>query len=119
MGPISVTLDYKVDKNILLRVFGLHMHYRGKCARVFLKRPGEKNKSLIISFPTYQYKNQTSSVFKDPISIPKGSIITTDIIYDNSEFNLTNPDPSIDLRIGTSVVLNKNYLPRFLYMEIK
>ena len=59
------------------------------------------------------------SVFKDPISIPKGSIITTDIIYDNSEFNLTNPDPSIDLRKGPSVVLNENYLPRFLYTEIK
>jgi hypothetical protein len=112
-----VKLNYRTEKNMLLKGYGLHMHYRGKYGKVYLQKQDEKIPKLIISFPTYQYRNQVTSIFKEGIYIPKNSTLFTEIFFDNSDKNLTNPNVNEDVRIGTSVAHEENYLPRFMYLE--
>ena len=112
-----VQLDYQTEYDMLIKGFGLHMHYRGKSGKVTFQRPGEKTSNVLFSFPTYQYKNQLSSILKESVLVPKGSILSTQIIYDNSKGNKAITDFKRPVKIGTSVSKDENYLPRFLYLE--
>ncbi len=113
-----VTVNYILPEAMDLKAYGLHMHYRGKAGKLYATYPGQKNRELIFSIPTYQYKFQRTSFVNDVIHLPKGTMLTHEMHYDNSKENFSNPDPSKEVRIGTSIVHDENYLPRFFYMEV-
>lgn len=114
-----VSMSYKLTEDIDLLGYGLHMHYRARSGKVYAQRPDEKTKTLIFSIPTYQYKIQVTSILETPIPLPKGTVITHEMHYDNSKENLSNPAPEKAIKIGTSVLNDENYLPRFIYVEKK
>jgi hypothetical protein len=117
--PRLVKMSYTLKKPINLLGYGLHMHYRGRSGKLLYRLPGEKVNQVAFSFPTYQYKIQVTSLLNSSLFLPEGTILTSEIMYDNSKENFSNPDPSLVIKIGTSILNEENYLPRFLYTEIK
>lgn len=112
-----VSVDYTLTEPMDLKAYGLHMHYRGKSGKVYALFPGETKRKLIFSIPTYQYKFQRTSFLDDVVHLPKGTVLTHEMHYDNSKENISNPDSTRDVHIGLSIVHDENYLPRFFYMD--
>jgi len=111
-----VEMSYVLPNDIEFVGYGLHMHYRGQSGILFYEEPNQKKK-ILMSFPTYQYKNQLSSFFNKPIKLLKGTKLINQIIYNNSDLNLSNPNPKKSVKIGTSILEDENYLPRIYFLE--
>ncbi len=112
-----VHMEYTIKKAINLMGYGLHMHYRGVGGKLLAKRPGETEFTTVFSLPTYQFKIQTTANLDRPYPLPIGSILKTEMIYNNSRFNFSNPNPSTNVLIGSESVSNENHLPRILYTD--
>jgi len=76
-----------------------HMHYRGKSFRFELKPPNGEFETLL-DVPNYDFNWQNSYMLKNRIDIPAGSIMRCTAVFDNSEKNLANPDPTKTVRWG-------------------
>jgi hypothetical protein len=114
----KVTMSYTLKETLHLSGYGLHMHYRGRSGKLLIQKPGDKSPTIVFSFPTYQYKNQLNSQLENELELPVGTRIISEIIYDNSSENDSNPDPSKAVKIGTSILNEENYLPRIVHKEI-
>lgn len=76
-----------------------HMHLRGKAFRYELVLPtGERE--VLLDVPAYDFSWQTRYVLAAPRQIPVGSVISCRAVFDNSEANLANPDPTKSVRWG-------------------
>lgn len=96
---IAVTATDTVAQDIKMYFLSPHMHYRGKSTTVSIEYPNGK-KEKIISVGDYNFNWQRFYKFKEPLFIPKGSVIKVDSIFDNTFQNSFNPDPSKDLKFG-------------------
>ena len=76
-----------------------HTHLRGKRWEYSLQLPDGSTKTLL-SVPKYDFNWQTYYMFKEPVSIPKGTKLVSSAWYDNSAANRANPDPRVDVRWG-------------------
>lgn len=70
-----------------------HMHFRGKSMRLALQKP-DGSQTTLLDVPNYDFNWQTLYVLADPIPVPEGSRMLCEAVFDNSEANLSNPDPS-------------------------
>jgi peroxiredoxin len=76
-----------------------HMHLRGKAFRYDLVLPtGERE--ILLDVPAYDFNWQTRYVLAEPRRLPAGSAIFCRAVFDNSEANLANPDPTKSVRWG-------------------
>ena len=75
------------------------MHFRGKDWRYIAHYPDGQEKTLLY-VPEYDYNWQESYIYKDPITIPKGTRLECIAHFDNSERNFMNPDPTKNVRFG-------------------
>ncbi|MEX0587105.1 MAG: thioredoxin family protein, partial [Pirellulales bacterium] len=76
-----------------------HMHLRGKAFRYDLVLPtGERE--VLLDVPAYDFNWQTRYVLAEPRRLPAGSVIHCRAVFDNSEANLANPDPTKSVRWG-------------------
>ena len=82
------------DQDIVLHGFRAHMHYRGKsmAARVIYPDNTQEN---IINVPDYNFAWQPTYRMEEPMVIPAGSRVVVEGLFDNSEFNPGNPDPTV------------------------
>jgi len=76
-----------------------HTHLRGKKWEYHLELP-DGTRKLILSVPRYDFNWQTYYMFREPLSLPKGSRIVSTAWYDNSAANRSNPDPKVDVTWG-------------------
>ena len=67
-----------------------HMHLLGRTMTVTAKLPDHTQK-VLIHVPDWDYRWQTTYTFKEPVRLPKHSIVTMTASYDNSERNAHNP----------------------------
>jgi len=86
-----------------VRVISLmpHMHVRGKSMNYEAIYPDGRRETLL-SVPRYDFHWQTLYELKTPQAFPAGTKIMVTAIYDNSEQNLRNPDPSRAVRNGSA-----------------
>jgi hypothetical protein len=70
-----------------------HMHTRGKAFRYEVTYPDGK-KEVLLDVPAYDFNWQTTYELKEPKMLPKGTTMLCTAHWDNSEENLSNPDPS-------------------------
>ncbi len=70
-----------------------HAHYRGESMQIFLQEPGGEEE-LVLSLPKYDFNWQRGYDFAEPVQVKPGTKIVTRYIYDNSEANPANPDPT-------------------------
>ncbi len=76
-----------------------HMHLRGKAFRYTAIFPDGK-KEILLDVPSYDFNWQTGYRVAEPISMPAGSKIECEAVFDNSAANLNNPDPMQTVRWG-------------------
>jgi len=76
-----------------------HMHYRGKAFEYIAHFPDGKSESLL-RIPNYDFNWQTTYMLEQPVKLPKGTRIQTIALFDNSDKNPANPDPTRPVRWG-------------------
>ena len=95
----AVQAKYVFDRDRILLSMLPHMHLRGKSFRYTAHYP-DGNSEILLDVPRYDFNWQLRYELKEPKLIRKGTVILADARYDNSEKNLINPDPSIDVHWG-------------------
>ena len=97
--------NYKVESRKTIRrdavMFSLfpHMHMRGKSFRYELTHPDGRHE-ILLDIPTYDFNWQYSYIFRKPFKLAKGSQLHCTAVFDNSDQNLANPDPSKPVQWG-------------------
>src|SRR5262245_13489825 len=98
--------DFKVDSSITmtedvkLHWMVPHMHLLGKDIELLARLPGEKEKSLV-KLPAWDYNWQEQYMLKEPMLLPKGTVLRVKATYDNSDGNPLNPNsPPKPVRFG-------------------
>jgi mono/diheme cytochrome c family protein/peroxiredoxin len=76
-----------------------HMHVRGKAFKFDVTYPDGKSETLL-DIPRYDFNWQLRYEFKEPRVLPRGSVVKTTAIFDNSPANKANPDPTKTVRWG-------------------
>jgi peroxiredoxin len=76
-----------------------HTHVRGTSFRYEVDYPDGKNE-ILLDVPRFDFNWQLWYHLDKPKLLPKGSVIHTTAHYDNSEDNVFNPDPTINVRYG-------------------
>lgn len=79
--------------------FTPHLHTRGKSFRYDVTYPDGRQETLL-DIPAYDFNWQTTYVLKEPKLIPSGTKLVCTAAWDNSEKNLSNPDPSATVSWG-------------------
>jgi peroxiredoxin/mono/diheme cytochrome c family protein len=89
----SVAAETKFESDALLANMTPHMHTRGKAFRYEATYP-DGNKEILLDVPAYDFNWQTTYYLREPKRIPKGTTLVCTAHWDNSENNLSNPDPT-------------------------
>ena len=76
-----------------VKAFGIgsHAHYLGKSMRMTATLPGGAVKELM-SIPDWDFSWQENYRFKNHISLPAGTRLDAEVVWDNSEDNFNNPN---------------------------
>lgn len=98
--------DYEVqayhyfERDVHIYTMIPHAHYRGKSSRFLLEYPDGAIETLL-SVPYYDFNWQIGYSFPTPIKAPAGSRLIHQTSYDNSVYNISNPDPTRDVPWGS------------------
>ncbi len=76
-----------------------HMHIRGKRMEVRAIYPDGHSETLV-NVPKYDFRWQTTYVFKQPLELPAGTRLESVAAYDNSAGNPFNPNPAVTVHWG-------------------
>jgi thiol-disulfide isomerase/thioredoxin len=88
-----LTAQIPVPFNARALAFFPHAHLRGKAARFDARFPGGDARNLL-DVPHYDFNWQLVYRYAEPVSLPKGSVLSYTAWYDNSPKNPANPDPT-------------------------
>lgn len=94
---VGANYEFTEDMSILSLL--PHMHLRGKDAKYVAFYP-DGTSEVLLDVPRYDFNWQTSYRFKELKRIPAGTRIEFTAHYDNSDGNLSNPDPDEAVRFG-------------------
>jgi peroxiredoxin len=87
------------SQDLTLLSMSPHMHLRGKAFRYELVSPNGQ-REVLLDVPAYDFNWQTRYLLSNPRQLPAGSVIYCRAVFDNSEANLANPDPTQSVRWG-------------------
>jgi hypothetical protein len=90
---------FVVDQDINVISYFPHMHLRGKDMSLTATLPGGRTQTLL-SVPKYDFNWQLYYYPKEPVTLPRGTIVEAVAHYDNSAGNPHNPDPRRDVTFG-------------------
>jgi peroxiredoxin len=76
-----------------------HMHYRGKSFRFEAIYPNG-SREVLLDVPRFDFNWQNTYRLAKPKLMPEGTLLKCIAYFDNSDSNLSNPDPSIPVRWG-------------------
>jgi len=94
-----VRSEFEFDRDQILLSMLPHMHLRGKAFRYIAHYPDGKEE-ILLDVPRYDFNWQLRYTLTEPKPMPKGTLIKCEAHFDNSEKNLSNPDPSSDVTWG-------------------
>lgn len=95
----KMSASYMFEDEVLLHGLRPHMHYRGKNMRMSVIYP-DGSKDDIINVPDYNFAWQPTYRLSEPMLLPAGSRVMIEGAFDNSQYNLGNPDPAAVVRGG-------------------
>jgi len=100
-GDPNARVDAEMTINRDMRLWSLipHTHVRGK-RWIYEATYPDGRKEVLLSVPNYDFDWQTEYIYKEPVKLPKGTVIHATAWYDNSPANKSNPDPSKDVWWG-------------------
>lgn len=88
------TTSYTLPKDVILVGVVPHMHLLGKSMKVTATLPADKGdpgKKTLIDIRNWNYNWQDEYYYERPFKLPKGTKLTVDAVFDNSEGNPLNP----------------------------
>jgi len=87
----AIHADYTLPADVdVLNVFP-HAHYLAKTMRSWATLPDRTEKHLL-EIDAWDFNWQDSYTYVEPVSLPAGSTISMEIVYDNSADNIRNPN---------------------------
>ncbi len=89
----------KFHRDTLVLSLFPHMHLRGKSFRYEAVYP-DGTTEILLDVPKYDFNWQNHFIFSEPKLMPKGTKMFCTAHFDNSEDNLSNPDPTEAVRWG-------------------
>lgn len=87
------------EEDIVLHGLRPHMHFRGKYMRFSVVYPDGTHEE-ILNVPNYNFAWQPTYRLSEPMPLPAGSRVLIEGAFDNSQYNLANPDPGAAVRGG-------------------
>ena len=94
-----VNSSHKIARDTMLLSMTPHMHLRGKAFKYVAKYP-DGNSEVLLDVPNYDFNWQLSYDLGEPKLLPSGTRIVCTAVFDNSENNLSNPNPDKIVRWG-------------------
>jgi peroxiredoxin/mono/diheme cytochrome c family protein len=95
----AVKADFRFGQDSLLYSLMPHMHLRGKSFRFEAVYPDRK-REILLDVPRYTFDWQNQYVLAKPKLMPEGTVLHCVAHFDNSEDNLSNPDPRATVTWG-------------------
>lgn len=89
----QMSASYVFEDEVIVHGLRPHMHYRGKNMRFSVIYP-DGSKDDMLNVPDYNFAWQPTYRLTEPMLLPSGSRVMIEGAFDNSEFNLGNPDPT-------------------------
>jgi len=86
--PVNDSFTIPTDVN-LLAIYP-HAHYLGKELKATAAMP-DGNKKTLIFIPRWDLNWQAVFYYQEPVFLPKGTVVSMEYVYDNSEANTANP----------------------------
>ncbi len=93
------TAYYQFQRDAVIYSLFPHAHYRGRASEFAIRYP-DGREEVVLSVPNYDFNWQRYFQFEEPIEAPAGTFVIHRTVYDNSTANLSNPDPSVNVRFG-------------------
>lgn len=93
------TAYYQFQRDAVIYSLFPHAHYRGRASEFAIRYP-DGREEVVLSVPNYDFNWQRYFQFEDPIEAPAGTFLIHRTVYDNSTANLSNPDPTVNVRFG-------------------
>ncbi|MDA1372441.1 MAG: redoxin domain-containing protein [Proteobacteria bacterium] len=94
-----MSASHVFEDEIMLHGLRPHMHYRGKHMRFSVIYPNG-TRADIINVPDYNFAWQPTYRLTEPMLLPAGSRVMVEGAFDNSQYNLGNPDPDATVHGG-------------------
>ena len=88
-----------LDEDRLVYDLVPHMHLRGKAFRFTAYYP-DRHKEILLDVPRYDFNWQDIYRLAEPKLLPAGTRLECTALFDNSESNLLNPDPTSSVHWG-------------------
>lgn len=95
----EVVARYSSKQDELLLSMSPHMHLRGKAFRYEAIYP-DGQREILLDVPNYDFNWQLKYILAEPKRLPQGTQLVCTAVYDNSDANLANPDPTRPVRWG-------------------
>ena len=95
----KMSASHVFDDEIMLHGLRPHMHFRGKYMRFRVVYP-DGTQDDILNVPDYNFNWQPTYRLSEPMLLAAGSRVIIEGAFDNSEYNLGNPDPGAAVRGG-------------------
>jgi hypothetical protein len=95
----KVDAEMTINQDMILWSLLPHTHVRGRSWEVTAKYPDGRSE-ILLAVPNYDFNWQTDYIFKQPLKLPKGTVLHSSAVYDNSTSNKSNPDPKADVHWG-------------------
>jgi Flp pilus assembly protein TadD/mono/diheme cytochrome c family protein len=105
-GDPNFVVQDELKLPIDVEVLGIypHAHYLGKVLEGWAILPNASRKWLI-RIPNWDIDRQSIYEYREPVFLPRGSVVHMRYVYDNSTDNVHNPnDPPIRVRAGNRTV---------------
>jgi tetratricopeptide (TPR) repeat protein len=100
----EVTDEFTLPVDVDVLAIYPHAHYLGKDLRAIAKFPDGRYETLI-HIPDWNLNWQAVYRYAQPVRLPKGTTISMNFVYDNSEDNVRNPhDPPLRVVAGNRAV---------------
>ncbi|MBL8766285.1 MAG: hypothetical protein JNL94_02905 [Planctomycetes bacterium] len=112
--PVTASRTLKADARAV-GVF-VHMHLRGRDMTFVANTPGGQRETLLV-VPNYDFEWQQSYRYpREGKFFPAGTRIDVTAHFDNSAFNVFNPDPAATVKFGRQTTDEMMY-GFFFYVE--
>lgn len=89
--------EFKTDATLFALI--PHMHLRGKSFRFDVLHIDGTTETLL-HVPNYDFNWQSTFDLQQPRKLPAGTLVECTAVFDNSEQNLANPNPSVPVTWG-------------------
>jgi len=101
-GSRSFVVEDELKLPVDVDVLGIypHAHYLGKVLEAWATLPDQQRRWLI-RIPDWDIDRQSVYRYREPVFLPRGTVLHMHYIYDNSADNVHNPhDPPIRVKAG-------------------